>query len=169
MKLKWRKDAVSPVIATILMVAITVVLAAVLYVMVITIAGNGGALTQTPVGNWNDMSSNSGSSATIVFGSIQPDVAPIDLMVIIEDENGHIFNLTWPTAVDSSNFTLSCDSTNVTAFYFDYNPSENIVGGGDNIKLYGLEPLTFYYVKVFHYPSSSIMQMAGANTFRTLP
>ena len=34
MKKSWKKSAVSPVIATILMVAITVVLAAVLYVMV---------------------------------------------------------------------------------------------------------------------------------------
>jgi len=47
MKKIWamRKDfsAVSPVIATILMVAITVVLAAVLYVMVLGIGGGGGA------------------------------------------------------------------------------------------------------------------------------
>jgi flagellin-like protein len=44
---KMRKDAVSPVIATILMVAITVVLAAVLYVMVMGFGGQGGQETPT--------------------------------------------------------------------------------------------------------------------------
>ena len=47
MKKMWKmrkdKSAVSPVIATILMVAITVVLAAVLYVMVMGFGSNGGA------------------------------------------------------------------------------------------------------------------------------
>jgi flagellin-like protein len=47
MKKMWKmrkdKSAVSPVIATILMVAITVVLAAVLYVMVMGFGGNGGS------------------------------------------------------------------------------------------------------------------------------
>lgn len=40
-KRKWREDAVSPVIATILMVAITVVLAAVLYLLVSGLIGGG--------------------------------------------------------------------------------------------------------------------------------
>jgi flagellin-like protein len=44
---KMKKDAVSPVIATILMVAITVVLAAVLYVMVMGFGGQGGQETPT--------------------------------------------------------------------------------------------------------------------------
>jgi flagellin-like protein len=51
MKKMWKmrkdKSAVSPVIATILMVAITVVLAAVLYVMVMGFGGSGGS---TPTG-----------------------------------------------------------------------------------------------------------------------
>jgi archaeal type IV pilus assembly protein PilA len=45
----WKnRSAVSPVIATILMVAITVVLAAVLYVMVMGM-GTGGSIPQAPV------------------------------------------------------------------------------------------------------------------------
>jgi len=48
-KTRRRTEAVSPVIATILMVAITVVLAAVLYVMVM---GFGGPSTQTPTGSF---------------------------------------------------------------------------------------------------------------------
>lgn len=49
MKMMWKKNnkAVSPVIATILMVAITVVLAAVLYVMVMGFGGDSGGQTPT--------------------------------------------------------------------------------------------------------------------------
>jgi len=49
MKKMWKKNnkAVSPVIATILMVAITVVLAAVLYVMVMGFGGDGGGQAPT--------------------------------------------------------------------------------------------------------------------------
>ena len=47
MKKSWKKSAVSPVIATILMVAITVVLAAVLYVMVM---GFGLSPSNNPTG-----------------------------------------------------------------------------------------------------------------------
>jgi archaeal type IV pilus assembly protein PilA len=58
MKKMWKKNnkAVSPVIATILMVAITVVLAAVLYVMVMGFGGSGNpqapavTLTKTTIG-----------------------------------------------------------------------------------------------------------------------
>ena len=52
MKKMWKLNnkAVSPVIATILMVAITVVLAAVLYVMVM---GFGGETTQAPTASLN--------------------------------------------------------------------------------------------------------------------
>ncbi|MFO7618097.1 MAG: archaellin/type IV pilin N-terminal domain-containing protein [Thermoplasmata archaeon] len=46
---KRDEEAVSPVIATILMVAITVVLAAVLYVMVIGMGGESGGI-ETPLG-----------------------------------------------------------------------------------------------------------------------
>src|SRR2546427_7506319 len=63
MKRSWivRKDekAVSPVIATILMVAITVVLAAVLYVMVTGLIGGG-----------------SGGNPTIAFGSATETQTP---------------------------------------------------------------------------------------------
>jgi len=46
-KLRKNAEAVSPVIATILMVAITVVLAAVLYVMVMGFSSGGGSNTPT--------------------------------------------------------------------------------------------------------------------------
>jgi len=67
MKKYWaiRKDseAVSPVIATILMVAITVVLAAVLYVMVL---GFGGGGTQTPTATYQDIPATGGRRVTVL-------------------------------------------------------------------------------------------------------
>ena len=67
MKKIWaiRKDseAVSPVIATILMVAITVVLAAVLYVMVL---GFGGTSTTTPAATYAKQTITNGEKITIV-------------------------------------------------------------------------------------------------------
>jgi flagellin-like protein len=67
MKKTWavRKDseAVSPVIATILMVAITVVLAAVLYVMVL---GFGGTSTTTPTATYSKIAIAGGQQINVV-------------------------------------------------------------------------------------------------------
>jgi len=72
MKKMWKmrkdKSAVSPVIATILMVAITVVLAAVLYVMVM---GFGGGSSSTPTASLNDIkNSDNGTTASIYTVSV---------------------------------------------------------------------------------------------------
>ena len=74
------RDGVSPVIATILMVAITVVLAAVLYVMVIGIDGGGGP---PGAGNWNDMEALSKTSGRVEFGSFTGTMLPIDAKLFI--------------------------------------------------------------------------------------
>ena len=50
MKLKWKEEAVSPVIATILMVSITVVLASILYVMVLGMNDTSRPTTEIPMG-----------------------------------------------------------------------------------------------------------------------
>lgn len=171
MKLKWKAqakdEAVSPVIATILMVAITVVLASVLYIMVIGMGGD--AITPTPVGGWRSMNVITNSSASMVFGDFLPEVIPTEIKIIMEDENGNMFNLTWPSIVDTDNYTLSSDDSDFTAYYFDLNPDRGQVGGGDYIMLYGLKPLTNYHVRVFHYPSESVLDMAGDKSFQTVP
>jgi archaeal type IV pilus assembly protein PilA len=67
MKKMWknRKDAVSPVIATILMVAITVVLAAVLYVMVMGFGSNNQQ--QTPVITMTYQKADNGTASDYTF------------------------------------------------------------------------------------------------------
>lgn len=72
--------AVSPVIATILMVAITVVLAAVLYLMVSQFTG-----PNTPTPPTGTMSANSaaGGNETLGFGRYSPETAPTEIRLIV--------------------------------------------------------------------------------------
>ena len=85
MKKTWliRKDseAVSPVIATILMVAITVVLAAVLYVMVL---GFGGTSTTTPAASYSKATITYGQKVTIV-SITKTDVPWDDVKIQLSD------------------------------------------------------------------------------------
>src|SRR5512137_1388558 len=85
MKKTWaiRKDseAVSPVIATILMVAITVVLAAVLYVMVL---GFGGTSVTTPAATYSKAPVTNGEQINIV-SITKTDVAWDQIKVQMSD------------------------------------------------------------------------------------
>ncbi|MHC1679728.1 MAG: archaellin/type IV pilin N-terminal domain-containing protein [Methanomassiliicoccales archaeon] len=84
MKKMWKLNnkAVSPVIATILMVAITVVLAAVLYVMVMGFGGDGG--NDTPSGSFT-MTEKVGLTEKITFGQITPASNMTEFKVVITD------------------------------------------------------------------------------------
>src|SRR6266571_8272673 len=88
MKTLLHKDeqAVSPVIATILMVAITVVLAAVLYVMVSGLISGPGS---TPTA-WGVNIARPGTQTnwTLTFTSIPQSVATTSAFVTISDTNG---------------------------------------------------------------------------------
>jgi len=84
---KIRKDseAVSPVIATILMVAITVVLAAVLYVMVMGFTPGGG---QTPSGAFTSDAKLTATTYKLTFGAVSPDTKFIDCKFRIDPVAG---------------------------------------------------------------------------------
>lgn len=79
--MRKKEDAVSPVIATILMVAITVVLAAVLYVMVL---GFGGTQQTTPVATYSKTTISSGQRITIV-SITKTDVSWSDVKIQLSD------------------------------------------------------------------------------------
>ena len=102
---KIRKDseAVSPVIATILMVAITVVLAAVLYVMVM---GFGGPSQQTPTGSFSTSQKLTANIEKVQFGVITPDTKPADVKIVITKNT-----VAWQSGV------LPSGLTNVTLNY----------------------------------------------------
>lgn len=70
--LKRRKNAVEPVVATLLMVAITVVLAAALYVIVLTY---GDIIPREPIGTFTGASRNNATSEKITFSTFSPSPA----------------------------------------------------------------------------------------------
>lgn len=90
MKRIWaiRKDAeaVSPVIATILMVAITVVLAAVLYVMVLGFGGTSGSTPKLSISARTPTSAGDGYKFTLTKPTA--DTSWTDVTIILQGDNG---------------------------------------------------------------------------------
>jgi flagellin-like protein len=140
-KMRRDSEAVSPVIATILMVAITVVLAAVLYVMVM---GFGGPTTTTPTGSFVAAEKHSATAERIRFGVITPDTPPSSLKIVIENPEGVTKTFTWNAngywennTADDVNLGIKLNYTDLAAnniintgdyFYIDFPSSGSITG-----------------------------------------
>ncbi len=165
-KTRRNEEAVSPVIATILMVAITVVLAAVLYVMVI---GFGGGGQQAPPGTFKPFDVTSNQNVTITFDTFSPAPKPMDIKVILTPSSATLTDIeyTFSTAPSASDTTMV--ATTGTAIYHDYSYAGNEVNAGDYIKVTGLTPNTSYTIKVFYHPSNSMCSLTGITTFSTPP
>ena len=120
MKAIIRKDeqAVSPVIATILMVAITVVLAAVLYVMVSGLIGGTTTSSKPAVTLTISKTSN---GADILVAGIQPTAAPSNFKVNLENVGSASFGaaIAMPT-VSNTNVTVTVPTTSGTLFYITW-------------------------------------------------
>lgn len=123
---KIRKDtkAVSPVIATILMVAITVVLAAVLYVMVM---GFGGGQTSTPTAAFATPERNSQYNYTITIASISESKPLSEFKLSISTTNS-----VWTSNALSGTGTLSGTGDVLTDYvgFVDIGADEKL-GAGD--------------------------------------
>jgi flagellin-like protein len=107
---KIRKDseAVSPVIATILMVAITVVLAAVLYVMVMGF-GTGGS--NAPTGSFTGVTKASTATEKVSFGVLTPETKPTAIKIVVQ--NGTTSS-TYTFASDTSGTLIAVAGGTVT-------------------------------------------------------
>ena len=144
-KIRRDEEAVSPVIATILMVAITVVLAAVLYIMVTTMTGGGQA---TPMGSMNIKGdSNTGAtSERVYFGSINPTQKPTACKIILYDttNNTKIGTYSFPSTDISalSNVTVGWG---VTIKYTDL-MDDKVISDGDYIDIDKLTQANSYKV-----------------------
>jgi len=123
---KFRKDskAVSPVIATILMVAITVVLAAVLYVMV---SGYGGGGETAPTGDFSGATKDSTYVEKLTFGPFSKDTKPTEIKLVIG--NGTTTPVTYTFGSDTTG-TLSVASGSTPDPGIDYVNYTDL--GGDN-------------------------------------
>jgi flagellin-like protein len=167
-----RRDntAVSPIIATILMVAITVVLAGVLYVMVMGLSGGSSDLA--PLGSWHNVEPTGNTTARLVFGSFSYEIKPIEIKFSITDgSNNTEVQFSGPLIMKFTNLTLIGDNTDIiNVEYEDMNWQQNRVSAGDKLHLTGLEPETQYTITVIHIPTQSVIQMSGATgAFETVP
>jgi len=135
MKKIWRirkdSEAVSPVIATILMVAITVVLAAVLYVMVM---GFGGPSSQTPTGAFTTATKVSATEEKIMFGAISPEVKFIDCKLVIDpaDEDPATWNMA--TSASGAPWDFNTTAPKLTVTYTDLG-ADGKISVGDYITI----------------------------------
>jgi flagellin-like protein len=135
-KIKKDKSAVSPVIATILMVAITVVLAAVLYVMVM---GFGGGNQSSITGSFTT-SLNQGTTEKLQFGVVTPDTAPtgLNMRVDLSGANTASVVLTYTTTGwVTVKGTGSLAATGLSAAGLAYTDlaSDNKVSNGDYVTI----------------------------------
>lgn len=122
MKKIWnmRKDssAVSPVIATILMVAITVVLAAVLYVMVLGL-GTTGSITPTIGTNKGTTATNTTWTVSAISGGAS--ILRSDVYVQVKDSTGSFKIST----------ILLTDATGTQDFWYSPAAAGNYISVGD--------------------------------------
>ena len=163
--MKFEKEsAVSTIIATILMVAVTVVLAGVLYVMVIGLGGSNENLA--PLGSWSSIEPQSNQTIQITFGSFSDEVQPIDLTLYLyhgsDRDNFTTIKIITPLAGQLSGCIVSgANESEISATYNDYGYESNSVNGGDYLTIEGLEKGERYTVEVYHAPSQSILSMTG--------
>ena len=168
---KERNSGVSTIIATILMVAVTVVLAGVLYVMIVGLGGGGGGDELQPLGSWWAVEPKSNTSVELTFGAFTQEVMQVDLKVILESDEGDLTDITLPTnltALSEYGTVRGHNSTTITALYTDYG-TFNTVNRGDSLLIEGLDKGGYYTITVYHGPTQSVLQMAGAASAFQLP
>lgn len=138
----------SPVIATILMVAITVVLAAVLYIMVIGLAPSG---TSVPTGVWGTKTLVSNTAWNVEFGKVSGEPKPVDIEIIL------IRNLTTEGKYtfannDDGNMNFA-DGTDIADIEYSDLADNSKVNTGDVLKLTGLLPGSDYTIRMIWGPT----------------
>ena len=140
-----RKDeeGVSPVIATILMVAITVVLAAVLYIMVIGLAPTGSVI---PTGTWGTKTLVSNTEYNVDFGKVNPEPKPVDLEILLirnaTDEVKYSFN------GNGDGDLIFAGGVNLGTLTYSDLADDETVDIGDRLKMSGLSPGSNYELKM---------------------
>ncbi len=128
-KTRRKTEAVSPVIATILMVAITVVLAAVLYVMVM---GFGGGNQSTPTASVTNVRNSAGNYTCTVQSISKNTVKFADTLIVVTPAGGNYNHQIVPGVVGSTT-----------------------VGAGDYFYVGGLTSGTLYTITVKYVPTNN--------------
>jgi len=166
MKKVWafRKDAeaVSPVIATILMVAITVVLAAVLYVMVLGFGTGGSSTPSVQLTSRTSITSPDGYKWQLTAPTTETTWT--DVTVILQSGAD---SATWSTATQTGltgtgvqTQPLGAQTLGATSFYLNVTDlgGNGLVNNGDYFTITGaFASATSYTVTIMHEPSDGQM------------
>ena len=160
--MKSNNDGVSPIIATVLMIAITVVLAGLLY-----------PTTSSPclppmmeiVGAYDDVSAVSSTEGRIVLGDFSEQVPLMDIRIYISSNGTRAGYLNWTDHTEIG-WINGPDGASVVSH--PHAPTDGLINSIDYIILGGLQPGTEYTIEIVHMPSDSVVSMAGAEPeFRT--
>lgn len=153
------EKAVSPVIATILMVAITVVLAAVLYIMVIGLTPTTG--TQAPTGNWGPAQATSSTTAEATFAGFSSDPAPTSLTIVLENSTNS-GTYSFPNNNDGVILNKASGDDMGTISYKDYGTNQ-LVNQGDKLRFSDLGPGSTYTL-IMLWSDGSTLHTTSFNT-----
>ncbi len=153
------EEGVSPVIATILMVAITVVLAAVLYIMVMYMVPPEDV---EPRGTWGPRRVLSATAVNVEFGMVTPEQKPMNLEIILllndSIEGKYSFSSNDDGALAFSGGTDFCDIS-----YVDLADNQK-VSVGDMIQITNLYPGSSYTLMMIWGQSGGLI---ASTTFST--
>ncbi len=126
---KEKEEGVSPVIATILMVAITVVLAATLYLMV----GNMGTTTSNQTSGSFSVQPIDSKTYKVSFSKIVPDTSITKLKLVVQ--NGSASDtFTWSSDTSGTAGSSTTSNTNVVVTYYDL-ADNHVINSGDYLTL----------------------------------
>lgn len=153
MRKNWKdRKGVSPVIATILMVAITVVLAAVLYVMVM---GFGGDSTSTPAGQITKVESMGKVDIAAEAPAVMVDTYKLTLSSFSPDTKFSDLKV----SVEGTQVTLAKYVSGAKASYYVDLGDDGLVSQGDYIVIFDDKDSTFAgeVVSILHIPSGGMI------------
>ncbi len=127
--MRKRIEAVSPVVATILMVAMTVVLTALLYIMVLGMTGG-----DIGTGRWGSVELQTVNDTTFdaIFNKIEPKARPVDLEIIIEFNTSE-GNYNFQTNGDGE--LLFVSGTDICDIDYTDNADDSYVSFGDFLRV----------------------------------
>ncbi len=146
------EKAVSPVIATILMVAITVVLAAVLYIMVIGLTPTPGDVP--PTGQFAYATPTSNTTATVEFAAFSVTPPPVSLKIVLSTSTSS-GTYTFGANADGTVMTLADGDNMGTLTYRDYGKN-GLVDRGDQLLITSLAKNTNYDIRMLWKDGSTL-------------
>ena len=163
------KEGVSPIIASILMVAITVVLAAVLYVMISNMTTQ--ASPNLIAGGWQKPVIDSNTDVTLKFGVFTDEVSWIETKIIIDNMDT---NETWVVQFQNSTgqhpqLTVQTDS-NITLTVTATDLGQNqIIGQGDSLRLqWNNYDAGRYKLTIVYLTTGDAIEMSGSDALFTV-